>query len=311
MKRPEVLRAIAGVEDALENHRLVTSATSLSDLVAEAHHAFSGGGTSARAIPNSQALVAQYLSMLDPIDSADFVTTDYARSHLAFLLKDEGSEPTRQFAEELQRIVDAANFSQYGIQAELTGNGVVAYQELDRAVLELIYGFVLAFVLIVVTQLVVFRSPRIALLSVLPNLLPVIGCLAALRWLGIDLKGDNSLVLCVSIGGLFNTTIQFVARALQRLAETNDAPGAVIDHALRAVGPAAIFTVGTLSAGFSVLLLSDFPGLRALGGLSMLTLILGLFSDLIVTPALFYSWYVMKKSAVPAARPTEAVSAAK
>ena len=62
-----------------------------------------------------------------------------------------------------------------------------------------------------------FRSLRIALMSVVPNLLPAIACFLALRAFDMGLRIDSALVLCISIGGLFNTTIHFAARVRQRL----------------------------------------------------------------------------------------------
>ena len=69
---------------------------------------------------------------------------------------------------------------------------------------------------------------------------------------------------------------------------------------MRAIGPPALFTAVILSLGFASFMLSGFSGLRALGTLSMITLLSGFFSDMIVTAALlrvFYRW----ESAPPAA----------
>jgi predicted RND superfamily exporter protein len=135
-------------------------------------------------------------------------------------------------------------------------------------------------------QAVVFRSLRIGLISIVPNLLPVLACFVALRVFKIQLKIDTALVLCISVGGLFNTTIHFAARTRQLVAAGEVDPDVAVGRAMRAVGPPALFTALALSAGFSVLLLSGFPGLRALGLLSMVTLTVGFFSDMIVTAVL-------------------------
>jgi predicted RND superfamily exporter protein len=275
----------------------VTTANSLSDAIAEAHRAFQGGDLREHYVPRSAALIAQFLTLIDPADRGELVTTDYAKSHVVFLLKDHGSEATRNYTKQLQAMVDAADFGKYGVTAELTGNGVVAYQELDHSVVELVFGFVLAFIVIMLTQWLTFRSVRVAALSAIPNLLPVVACFATMTLFGIKLRGDNALVLCVSIGGLFNTTIQFAVRVRQRAKEYDEEPDAVVLHALRAVGPAAWFTAITLSAGFSVLLFSTFPGLRNLGLLSMVTFLIGVLADTIITPALFRVWYPWQKHA--------------
>lgn len=293
MKRPEVLKAIETVDATMEAHPLVTTSSSVADLIGEANQAFLGGDPKQHVVPSSPSLIAQYLALIDPADRADFVTGDYAKSHIALLLLDTGSEDARTMTRYLEGVVARAGFASMGIKAELTGNAVVNYSELDSVVVELLWGFVTAFAIIVLLQLVMFRSLRIALISIIPNLLPMVACFVTLRLLGIHLKIDNALVLCISIGGLFNTTIHFAARVRQRVAGGDRDPDGVILHAVCATGPASLFTAATLSAGFAMLMLSSFPGLRALGLLSMVTLLVGFFADMIVTAVLMrvgFNW---------------------
>lgn len=293
MKQPAVLKAIERVQRLTAPEPLVTHTSSLADLVAQANQAFQGGDVEGRHVPTSASLIAQYLALIDPAVRADFVTDDYAKAHLDILLTDAGSEKTRAFVDRLQKTVDAAGFSALGVDARLTGYGIVAYGELDSVVGQVISGFVTAFVAIVALEWLVLRSLRIALISIVPNLLPVVACFLSLRIFQIHLKLESALVLCISVGGLFNTTIHFAARSLQRLREVAEPPDEVIAHAMRMVGPPALFTAVTLSLGFSVLLLSSFPVLRTLGLLSMVTLLTGFVSDMVVTPVLMrvgFNW---------------------
>jgi predicted RND superfamily exporter protein len=286
MKRPEVLQRMAVIEQAMKEQPSVTLTVSLADLVGEANQAFHGGDPASRVVPASPRLIAQYLALVDPASRASLVTEDYARAHILTLLADGGSAQARTMADQLQRSVEHAGFDALGIQAEVTGAANVAYREFDDVVRQLLAGLVWAFATIIGLQWLVFRSLRIALISVVPNLLPVVACFVALRIFQIHLKIDTALVLCISVGGLFNTTIHFAARTRQLAASAESDPDTVIGLAMRAVGPPALFTALALSAGFSVLLLSSFPGLQALGLLSMVTLIVGFFSDMIVTAAL-------------------------
>jgi hypothetical protein len=302
MKRPEVLQRMVTIERAMTEQPLVTLGISLADLVSEANQAFHGGDPTFREVPASPRLIAQYLALLDPTSRASLVTDDYARAHILMLLADAGSEQTRAIADRLQHSVEQARFDALGIRAEITGVAKVAYTEFDDVVRQLLVGFVWAFATIVGLQWLVFRSLRIALISVIPNLLPVVACFVALRVFQIHLKIDTALVLCISVGGLFNTTIHFSARTRQLAAAGGAEPDTVVGLAMRAVGPPALFTALALSAGFSVLLLSSFPGLQALGLLSMVTLIVGFFSDMIVTAALLrvgFDWNSLVARALP------------
>jgi len=197
-------------------------------------------------------------------------------------------EQIRAFIAKLDRIVKAEGFQALGVKAELTGRAPVGYGEMDSVVRQIVAGFLLAFAAIVALQWLVLRSLRLALVSMVPNVLPIMACFLALRVFDIHLRLESALVLCISIGGLFNTTIHFSARVLQRRRELQEPPHAVILHALQAVAPPSLFTAVTLSAGFAVFLLSSFPGLRALGLLSMVTLLTAFVADVLVTPVLVY-----------------------
>lgn len=302
MKDPKVLQAIERVDIGMEQEPMVTTSSSLADVVGEANAVFSGD-PAARRVADSRSLNAQYLALIDPLDRADFVTADYSKSHIAILLKDRGSAETLKLTERLQRLIDDVGFGELGVKASLTGNGVVGYQEIDELCRELLWGFVLALSVIVLLEWILFRSLRLALISVLPNLVPVAACFLTLHLLGHPLRLDSVLVLCISIGGLFNTTIHIAARVRSRVAEGNHEPVRVIAEALSTVGPAALFTTVTLSAGFAVLTLSSFPGLRMLGLLSMVTLVAGFIADLLVTPALLWIAFDWKKAARESVRP--------
>jgi len=296
MRRPEVLAAISKIERAMESMPLVTYTVSLADVVAQANQAFAGGDVAERRIPRSRALVAQYLALLDPQDRSAIVSDDYARSQIAFLARDRGSGGARDVRDALERAIAASGIQALGVRVALTGNGIVAYKQLDDVVLELLYGFVLAFTIVVVLQLLFFRSLRIALISVVPNLVPVVLCFLTLRMLSINMRIDSALVLCVSIGGLFNTTIHLATRIRQLARSGEQDPDRIVDLGLRAIGPAALFTSGILSAGFAGLMLSSFPGLRALGLLSMVTLLSAVACDIVISPVLFRLFFGWRRA---------------
>ena len=310
MKQPEVLRRIEQVDRTMEKQPLVTLSSSLADLVAEANQAFQGGDLAERRVPSSRTLIAQYLALIDPADRSRFVSDDYTRSQVALLLVDPGSERMRALTATLRRVVTQADFGALGVTATVTGKGAVGYEAVDEVVLELLVGFVSAFSAIILLIWAVFRSLRVALISVLPNLLPVVACFLALRLWGTGLRVDTALVLCISVGGLFNTTIHFAARVQQLARRADSSPDTVIMRAMRSVGPPALFTACALSVGFAVLLLSSFPGLRALGLLTLVTLATGFFSDMIVTAVLLrlgFAWPpVIAASSVPPPEPSGA-----
>jgi predicted RND superfamily exporter protein len=293
MVRPEVLRAIAAVEARAEQEPQVNSTASLPDLLATANQAFAGGDASDWRLPDSGSLIAQYLSLLDPRDRGDFVDQDDSQTAIAILATDDGGVAAKHLREVLEGAVDKQHFQDYGVRVSLTGNGVMTYRELDKIVVQIVYGFGVAFAIVLALEFLIFRSIRIALISIVPNLLPVCTCFVAMHLLRMDLRLDNALVLCLSIGALFNTTIHIVARIRQEIAAGATDTDAIVERALKAVGPASFYTAAVLSCGFAVLLLSNFPGFKQLGLFALVTMLTAFFSDVVFTTtfmALFYDW---------------------
>jgi predicted RND superfamily exporter protein len=296
MKRPDVLKAIAAIDALAEQQPEVDSSISLADLVSDANQAFQGGDTSQHRVPDSAPLIAQYLALTDPSERSDFVSDDYSRSHIRILVTDNGSLAFHKLRQRLEHGLDA-RFAPLGIHATITGRSLVAYEEADRVVVEILWSFVVAYLIIVVVEWAAFRSLRVALLSVVPNLVPVAACFTTMRVLGIHLRLDNAIVMCVSVGGLFNTTIHIVARILRQVREGATDPDDIIERSLRTVGPPSLYTAAILSAGFAVLGFSRFPGLQSFGLLTMVTLMTGFVSDASVTSTLMRSAFNWKKAA--------------
>jgi predicted RND superfamily exporter protein len=299
MKQPAVLRAMQAVEEAARREPTVNTTVSVGDLVAEANQAFEGGNPSERRVPDSPQLIAQYLTMVDPVDRADFVNDAYSRAHVLVLAKDYGSPSIQSVRSAVQRELARQNFEQFGIHAVITGHAVIASTTLDSMVAEMLWGFVLAFAIVVALIGVVFRSVRIALVSIVPNLIPVGACFATIRALGFGLRIDSALFLSVCIGGLFNTTVHIAANVLQQQAAGRTDPDEIVKSAMRTVGPASAYTASILSMGFAVLLASGFSGLRQLGLLSMVMLSVAFLSDAAITSTLLRRFHVWKPARAP------------
>lgn len=302
MKRPEVLREIEAIDRIAEQQPNVTSSISLADLVADTNRAFMGGDPAERHVPESGELVSQYLQLADPGDLSDFVTSDYSRSHIRILVSDRGSKALGELRGVLQAEIDT-RLKPLGVKGSLTGHGVVGYDEADAVVQEVLWGFLVAFCAIILIQLMMFRSLRIALISIVPNLVPVCVCLLVMRVLGLKMRVDNSLVLCISIGGLFNTTIHIVARILQQRQAGATDPDMIVGRALGAVGPPSLYTAVILSLGFGVLCLSRFPGLQSLGLLCLVTLLAGFAADAALTTSFFRRFFDW--SLLPVTKPVD------
>ena len=226
-------------------------------------------------------------------DDQFVLTEDDARSHIMIFSMDHGTAEWRPMRDKVMAVAKQ-ELEPLNISVHMTEQSPAGFDALDRLVYDVLWGFVVAFGLVLVLIAVIMRSLRIALLSAIPNLVPVVACFVLLSVFGITLRVGTVLFLSVSVGGLFNTTIQLVARLRQRIAEDPTlTPDAAIEDAIRDVGPPALFTAVILALGFAIFGLSRFPDLRVFGLLASNTLIVAFVSDMMLSTTLlrvFFRW---------------------
>jgi uncharacterized protein len=283
MVEPETLRALDAVDQWLEKYSIVKSSTGLADVVRVTNMAFHGGDPKELRIPDSKELIAQYLAMIDPKLRSDFVTEDYSRTHIRITTADIGSLAGVQLIDkDLKPFADKLLAGRFKL--EYTGNGITHWHLQPHLTHEMIMNFMLAFVSLVVMMAIAFRSISLALLSVLPNLLPTTVCLTILSVLGVSLRTSTALFASVAVGMVFDNAIQFYNRLIEER-EGGASMDTAMTNMLHGVGPAAIFTSLLIILGFGIFLVSDFPMLKAFGSLSLAVVAFGLLSDLFVTNA--------------------------
>lgn len=291
MKTPAVLHAIDRIDQVASKYEIVTDALSLADIVKEMNRAFMEGDPKEFKVPEGGMLAAQYLQMLDPEDRQRLVTEDFSRSHLMIFSIDHGTANWRPMREEVMEVA-TREMTPLHIDVHMTEQSPAGFDALDALVYDVLWGFVVAYGLVVLIIAIVMRSIRFAILSAIPNLVPVVSCFVLLDVFGITLRVGTVLFLSVSVGGLFNTTIQLMARVRQRH-NSGETPDEIIEHSIRDVGPPALFTAVILSAGFAIFGLSRFPDLRVFGLLATNTLLVAFVSDMILSTTLvrvFHRW---------------------
>lgn len=145
--------------------------------------------------------------------------------------------------------------------------------------------FALAFLLIGPALAFLLRSPRDALLSLLPNLFPIAFALGVMGYGGIPLDPATVMIAGVALGIAVDNTIHFLVHyRLSRRAGMD--PDAAVRETLQAIGRALALTTLVASLGFGVLVLADFVPLVYFGGLTAATMVAALVGDLFILPAI-------------------------
>lgn len=152
-----------------------------------------------------------------------------------------------------------------------------------------------AFLLITLCMLYLFRSFRILVCSLIPNLIPLLITAGTMGWIGITLKPSTVLVFSVALGIAIDVTIRFLINYKQELPHYNNQVAQTLVQTIRHTGISIIYTSLVLIAGFIIFCISDFGGTKALGWLTSLTLVIGTLTNLVLLPVLILHFQQKKR----------------
>ncbi len=143
-----------------------------------------------------------------------------------------------------------------------------------------------AFLLIALCMLYLFRSVRILLCSLIPNLVPLVITAGVMGWAGVPLKPSTVLVFSVALGIAIDITIRFLVNYKQELPLQGNDVGQTISVSIKQTGLSIVYTSLVLIAGFVIFCFSGFGGTRSLGWLTSLTLVVATATNLLLLPVL-------------------------
>lgn len=182
-------------------------------------------------------------------------------------------------------------------QVQLAGLFVLYQDLLGRLFESQVLTLGLVFAVLTLAFLVVFRSLRLALLALVPNVVTSLAILGLMGWLGVALDFMTITIAAIAMGIAVDDTIHYLHR-YQEEAERGDA-GSAIEATHRSVGQALLYTTVIICAGFAMLGFSDFVPSVLFGLLTALAIALALLTDLLLLPALLLLTEHRKPGASP------------
>ncbi len=268
-----------------------------------AKQAFFEGDSSYYIMPGDNDLIALRPYLTGNTDTAgsnsfsklvsSFMDSSKQEARISVNMKDVGSERLPQI---LDSVSARANllFDTSRYDVHLTGSSVTFLEGSRFIINGLKESIVWAFLLITLCMLYLFRSGRILLCSLLPNIIPLIITGGVMGWAGVPLKPSTVLVFSVALGIAIDITIRFLVNFKQQLRKDSDPKETVIET-IHSTGLSIIYTSIVLIAGFVIFCFSGFGGTKALGWLTSLTLITATIANLVLLPALIISFYKKRK----------------
>ncbi len=217
-----------------------------------------------------------------------FMDSNKQIARISVNMKDIGSVQLplllNDYKKEADKIFDTAHY-----KITFTGTSVTFLEGTSFIIAGLKQSILYAFILIALCMLYLFKSLRILLCSLIPNVIPLLVTAGVMGWVGIALKPSTVLIFSVALGIAIDVTIRFLVNYKQELPTNKNNIKTTLEQTIRHTGLSIIYTSLVLIAGFIIFCFSDFGGTKALGWLTSLTLITGTITNLVLLPVLIYS----------------------
>ena len=213
-------------------------------------------------------------------------TGQYAR--ITAFMKDIGTDKMERIEEDLQNKIDKV-FPKEQYNVTMTGKALLFQKGTKYLVKNLAISLSLAILLISLFMAYLFRSFRMIVVSLIPNIIPLIITAGLMGYLGVPIKPSTILVFSIAFGISVDDTIHFLAKYRQELQANHWKIRKSVYAALRETGVSMFYTSIVLFFGFSVFTISSFGGTVALGALVSTTLLFAMLSNLLLLPSLLLS----------------------
>lgn len=292
MKLP-TLRKMEELQELLAEEDQLSPPVSIVNLVKYSKQAYYNGNPDYYQLPTSQErnFILPYAQGLDAEGDnllTSFVDSTGRYARMTTFMKDIGTEEMEEIEEDLwPKIYEI--FPKDRFSVEMTGKALIFQKGTNYLVRNLIISLSLAILLIALIMAWMFRSWKMILVSLIPNLLPLLVTAGMMGFLGVPIKPSTILVFSIAFGISVDDTIHFLAKYRQELKANNWKIKRSVYAALRETGVSMFYTSIVLFFGFSVFMISSFGGTVALGGLVSATLLFAMLSNLLLLPALLLS----------------------
>ena len=290
-----VLNGIDSLSTYLSQRSYIARPLSIVEGLKFAKQAFFEGDSLQYSLPTEYDLpaLAQYISVKADTGNrknalqsmiTGFMDTARQATRVSASMKDIGSEQLPLVLDSIQkeanRIFDTTKYS-----VQLTGTSVTFLEGSRFIINGLKESIFWAFLLIAICMLYLFRSFRILICSLLPNIIPLVITAGVMGWAGVALKPSTVLVFSVTLGIAIDITIRFLVNYKQQANKAVSVEQNVAES-IHTTGLSIIYTSFVLVAGFVIFCFSGFGGTQALGWLTSLTLVVATVANLTLLPAL-------------------------
>ncbi len=288
------IKKIQQLEDMLSEYPELSRPLAITDMVKFGRQAFYNGDSSEYLLPDRDELTFMFDYM--PKGKKErkneltkpFIDSLNQKTRVSVQVADIGSAQMKELLGKLRPRIDSI-FSKDKYKVTITGTSLVFVKGTDYLVDNLLWSLLAAIILISGLMAFMFSSLRMVMISIVPNLIPLVFTAGIMGYAGIALKSSTILVFNIAYGIAIDSAIHFFSVYGHELKKHNQDIKRSVEESLKECGFSILYTSIILLFGFSIFILSNFGGTQALGALICITLFVSIFTNLLVLPALLLS----------------------
>jgi uncharacterized protein len=260
-------------------------AWSFTTILKETNRALNENRKEFYAIPQNKKLIAQELLLFENSgsdDMEDFTDSQFSKARLMVKVPFVNAIAYNKFIETVNNHLQKMYPD---VKITVTGMSALMFRTVAHAIASMSKSYIYALIVITILMILLIGRLRIGLLSMVPNLAPIITTLGIMGWLNIPMNLFTMLVGNIAIGLAVDDTIHFMHNFRRYFEESKDAKFAVMET-LHTTGRAMLVTSCVLSIGFFIFMFASMNNLIHFGFLTGLAIILALLADYFIAPAL-------------------------
>lgn len=289
-REPQALHAMSELQEKFDRIEGVSRTLSFVETIEVLNRAFHAGDPAQERIPETRPAVTELLYMVPKSELQRFATVNHGKANLIVRTGEVGSAAIQKLYQSLEAAIHDTALPE-GVTASVTGNAVLLARSADGIARSQPLSVALAALTIFLVIALGLRSPRLGMVAMIPNLVPVIIFFGLLGIGAAPLSLPTSMIGCVALGIAIDDTVHFMVRYRAERA-AGASPEDAAQSCGRNVGRPIALTSIVLVAGFLVVAFSDFATLQEFGILAAVTMGICLLNDLVLLPALLLRFRV-------------------
>lgn len=288
------LQKFEELENFLEKQEHISKPISIVSFIKAARQAFYNNNPDFYGLPDrrDQSFIMRYFrgqSTDNPLLNAYIDSTGQVM-RISLKTADIGSNKMHDLIEHTIKPKMKELFAKTDISAYTTGTTLLFVKGNSFLIQNLRRSLIIAFLLISAIMALLFRNWKMIILSLIPNMIPILITAGLMGIAGIPFKPSTAITFSIAFGISVDFSIHFLAKYRQELFANNFFVPLAVSKSIREIGPSMVYTSAVLFAGFIIFAWSNFGGTIALGKLTSITLLIAMFTNLILLPSLLLAF---------------------